>query len=249
MRRSAGRVGRILLLATALAMVIAALLLIWPHLESSAAYDRARDLATAAGAPDLSAVSSLNPDTVAWLEVEGTPIDHPVVQPSGGTPRDWYLGHAYDGAPSVMGTPYLDARAQADGALLVAYAHNDPLGGLFHAVACADDARGLEEIGTARWTTERGTTEFHPLFTIKVDRAYAKIQRFEVTGDGVPALLEELSGDAVATCEGWEEEALGAGRILALSTCSNGVDGGATRTICVFAAEAEPAANDEGKDG
>lgn len=250
MPESARRAARILLPIIAVAMIAAAVLLIWPELNAEMNFERARDAVTGEGAPDMGAAMDLNPDTVAWLSVEGTPIDHPIVQPPGNRHRDWYLRHAYDGTASVMGTPYLDARATPGGTIELVYAHNDRTGGLFHSIANADRQKGLDRIGRAIWTTKEGATEFRPLFSIKVDKTYAPIQRFGLDEDDVPSLIDELSEDAVATVSGWEEEASRAGRLLALSTCANGTFGGRQRVICIFSApgrhEAESGAEEGG---
>lgn len=234
----ARKAARALLPIMAMAMIAAAAILIWPEVAAEAGFERARAAVASGGGPDMGAARLMNPDTVAWLTVDGTPIDHPVVQPSGDAPRDWYLRHAYDGSPSVMGTPYLDARAKPDGTNALVYAHNDRTGGLFHPIADSETPRGLGRVGTARWTTVEGTTEFRPLFTIKVDKTYSAVQEFGIAGADVPALIERLSDDAVATAAGWEAAASRADRVLALSTCSNGAFGGRQRVICIFAAEA-----------
>lgn len=250
MPESARRAARILLPIIAVAMIAAAVLLIWPELNAEMNFERARNAVTGEGAPNMGAAMDLNPDTVAWLSVEGTPIDHPIVQPPGNRHRDWYLRHAYDGTASVMGTPYLDARATPGGTIELVYAHNDRTGGLFHSIANADRQKGLDRIGRAIWTTKEGATEFRPLFSIKVDKTYAPIQGFGLDGDEVPSLIDELSEDAVATVSGWEEEASRAGRLLALSTCANGTFGGRQRVICIFSApgrhEAESGAEEGG---
>lgn len=250
MPESARRAARILLPIIAVAMIVAAVLLIWPELNAEMNFERARDAVTGEGAPDMGAALDLNPDTVAWLSVEGTPIDHPIVQSHGNRHRDWYLRHAYDGSASVMGTPYLDARATPDGTIELVYAHNDRTGGLFHSIANADRQKGLDRIGRAIWTTKEGATEFRPLFSIKVDKTYAPIQGFGLDEDEVPSLIDELSEDAVATASGWKKEASKAGRLLALSTCANGTFGGNERVICIFSApgrnEAKGGTEEEG---
>lgn len=253
MPESARRAARILLPITAVAMIAAAMLLIWPELNAEMGFERARNAVAGDGAPDIGAALDINPDTVAWLSVEGTPIDHPIVQSPKGKHRDWYLRHAYDGTASVMGTPYLDARAAPDGTIELIYAHNDGTGGLFHSIANADSQKGLDRIGRAIWTTREGAAEFRPLFSIKVDKTYGPIQGFGLDEHEIPSLIDELSEDAVATVGGWEEEASKAGRLLALSTCANGTFGGNERVICIFSApgrhEAESGAEEEGPSG
>lgn len=225
------------ILIAAVAMLLAAAALLFPELSSEASFeDVRRRVPESDPAARVEGARGINPDTVAWLKVDGTPIDYPVVRPRGRMDRDWYLHHGYDGARSAMGTPYLDGRCDADGPLMLVYAHNDRTGRLFHAVANAEDPKGFDRIGTAHWETSDGETEFEPLFAIRVDRSYAPVQDFTAASDGVAPLIEEMHDEAVAARRGWHDGAAAAGRILALSTCTNGTFGGPERIICVFAA-------------
>ena len=55
---------------------------------------------------DFSALKRINPDTVGWIRLSGTPIDYPIVQERH---SDFYLTHNFSGEESKHGSVCLDA--------------------------------------------------------------------------------------------------------------------------------------------
>ena len=76
------------------------------------------------GGIDWEALRARNPDISAWVSVEGTPIDYPVVSPREGDPQGFYLNHDFDRNWSFAGCPYLDPRGTADGRHALVYGHH-----------------------------------------------------------------------------------------------------------------------------
>ena len=60
---------------------------------------------------DLNELLAINPDTVCWLMIDGTNVDHPVVQ---GKDNFEYLDKAFTGEFYAGGTLFLDARNSKD---------------------------------------------------------------------------------------------------------------------------------------
>ena len=56
---------------------------------------------------DFTKLKNTNQDTIAWLTVEGTTINYPIVQTSD---NDYYLTHSYDKALTVTGWTFMDYR-------------------------------------------------------------------------------------------------------------------------------------------
>ena len=56
---------------------------------------------------DFNSLKNKNSDTVAWIQVNGTNINYPVVQ---ATDNDYYLYHAYDRTDNQAGWVYMDFR-------------------------------------------------------------------------------------------------------------------------------------------
>ena len=78
---------------------------------------------------DWNALAAIDPNIAAWIELEGSTIDYPVVQ---GTDNSWYLKHLMDGTYNDSGTVFIDADNNAGFAdrNTVMYAHHmldDPL--------------------------------------------------------------------------------------------------------------------------
>lgn len=60
---------------------------------------------------DFAALQAINPDIIAWIYIEGTNINYPVVQ---GEDNSYYLKHLVDGSPNGSGAIFMDYRNQPD---------------------------------------------------------------------------------------------------------------------------------------
>lgn len=55
---------------------------------------------------DFEGLRAINPETVGWVSIKGTPLDYPVVQTDN---NDYYLSHNFEKKPAIEGTVFLDA--------------------------------------------------------------------------------------------------------------------------------------------
>lgn len=184
-------------------------------------------------------LTSSYPDIVAWLEVEGTPISLPVVQPPPEKPHDWYLSHNAEGAWDALGCPYLDTRTDVRGRNLLAFAHHRFGSDLmFSPLVGAQRKEVFDSLGSARLSMPDGTSRaFRPLCVLEVDASFQAIQRFSFPGRSeFRSWLSDLAKEASIASEEADVLIRRAERVLTLVTCSSPIPGQRWRTIVVFAA-------------
>lgn len=84
------------------------------------------------GEPEMTAAAKklcdMNPDTIGYLNINGTDISMPVVQRRTSDGNTYYLKTAFDGSPNKAGTLFLDYRARLEAKkrsdVLTVYGHN-----------------------------------------------------------------------------------------------------------------------------
>lgn len=186
---------------------------------------------------DWNALSSQNPDTVAWLQVSDTSVDVPVVQSSPEDP-DHYLYRDFWGAPSDTGCPYLDSLCDADGTVMVVYGHRTLYRDyMFHDLSGAFEQGAFDALGAAAWSTPAGGhASLTPLCSASVDRWDTAWQSVSKVMD-VQALRVWL--DWAVSASSASNEAAGAlassaTRALVLVTCNGRAFHPETRTVTVF---------------
>ena len=82
--------------------------------------------------PTYQALYERNPDLVAWVKIEGTNIDYPVMYSA--EDGEYYLYRNFDGQDDAAGTPFLDERCSLDPRTdnLLVHGHNMKDGSMFH---------------------------------------------------------------------------------------------------------------------
>ncbi|MBP3883391.1 MAG: class B sortase, partial [Olsenella sp.] len=180
-----------------------------------------------------------NADVVAWLTVEGTSIDMPVMAPSEEHPGDWYLSHGLEGGWSYVGCAYVDDRTTADSAHALVYGHHITGSHLaFTEIYDAHEQEAFDGIGAMRWhTPARGETVLAPCMAMVVDQDDAGIQRFAFHGDaGLRSWLATLSDRASARAPDCAARCAMATRVVTLVTCASDEGGQRERTLLIFVA-------------
>lgn len=183
---------------------------------------------------DWESLKTINPDVAAWVRVEGTDIDLPVMAPSNGD-MSYYLHHDLWGNRSLAGVPFLDHRCTADGIHRLVYGHRLFLGGQFSALQRAYQQEVFDGIGVCEWSTPSGSAvRLVPFCALRRNAWYADIQHFDLREDGLEPWLRELAADAGATSTDTETLAGQARSAVTLVTCSSELSGQPWRTIVVF---------------
>lgn len=183
---------------------------------------------------DWESLWAINPDVAAWVRVEGTDIDLPVMAPSDGD-MSYYLQHDLWGNRALTGVPFLDHRCRADGVHRLVYGHRLFLGGQFSALQLAYQQGEFDGIGSCWWSTPScDTRRLAPFCALRRDAWFADIQRFDPREDELGSWLLELAEGAEASSADCESLAGAARSVVTLVTCSSELSGQPWRTIVVF---------------
>ncbi len=168
---------------------------------------------------DFDGLKEMNNDTVAWLKVEGTEIEYPVVQASDNC---YYLDHSYDGSWNSTGWVFADYRNAVDGTdkNLIIYGHNRKDKSMFGSLHDAFNEEWQENEDNRyivlATDNEYGIYEVFSLYSIPVEDYYitTSFDSDEEFGEFAETLKNRSVYD-------FGVDVSGSDHILTLSTCSN----------------------------
>lgn len=187
---------------------------------------------------DWTALREANPDVVAWVRVEGTPIDYPVMGTGRDGSEDFYLSHDFWREASGIGCPTLAAGSSALGRHALVYGHHwAPTDKMFSTLAPAWRQDAFDGLGACTWETPgRGVATLRPLCALSVDMGFEDIQTYGFADAAAfQGWLQGICEGASAKAAGWEEACAAAERIVTLVTCTSPLSGQAERTLVLFA--------------
>ena len=170
---------------------------------------------------DWDALTAINPDTVGWIYVPGTPINYPIVHT---TDDEKYLTHDFQGSEgwiATFGAIFLAAANAPDftDANNIMYGHHLNDGSMFAAIAGFDDQVQFDAHRTVYLLTPKATYRLRTFALVHVaandplaqtsfadaaeQTAYVqdKIDRSVVQVSDVPAASELTRTFALATCD------------------------------------------------
>lgn len=186
------------------------------------------------GERDWDALREVNQNVAAWVSVQGTDIDLPIVATHSEDDQDWYLTHDLWGRSSCSGTPFLDRRCEGAGARHVcAYAHHmTSTSGMFSQLQEAYLQKRFDRLGSLRWETPEGIVQAEPLCALRVDASWQEIQRFDWGSAGQDrrdqddvadfhTWLEGIAAQADALSPQASQMLANAARCITLVTCSS----------------------------
>ena len=174
------------------------------------------------------------PNAVAWLTVDGTPINYPIAQATDSDP-EYYLSHDLWGNETRVGCPFLDWRCDTSSPHKIIYAHHMGTTGLqFSSISDAWRQERFGSLGTATLETRHDTKTYQPLCALLVDKEFAGIQRFNLSEDQLGPWLAELSRQASARSDDASGLCSSARKALTLVTCASAQSGQRERTLLVF---------------
>lgn len=172
--------------------------------------------------PAAAEASPITDDMVAWLTIDGTNIDYPVMQ---GIDNSKYLNTDPFGAYSLSGSIFLDSRCSPDFSdeYSVIYGHHMDYGKMFGALDDFLNGTYLKNHTTGTLMVGRNAEKVYKLEVFASARVSAREKIvFDMQNDEIRRYISD-NADVLTT----ESES----RILALSTCA---DAGSVTRIVVF---------------
>lgn len=172
---------------------------------------------------DWDALAAIDSNIAAWIELEGSTIDYPVVH---GTDNSWYLKHLMDGTYNDSGTVFIDSGNSADFSdrNTVLYAHHmldDPL--MFAEVENYKEQSYYDTHKTFLIHTPEAEYEMYPVagYVTQGTAGYVRLQ-FASDED----YMEYVNSFLVRSTFVSDETITAADQMLMLSTCSYDVTDG-----------------------
>ena len=173
---------------------------------------------------DFRELEAINPDTVAWIELEGTKINHPVVQ---GKDNFEYLDRDFRGNDYAGGCIFLDEHCSRDlsGRYLIIHGHHMAHGAMFGDLAKFLDPDFFRENGTGRLLTRDSV---YDLLVVGACTADAYDSSVYGTDPDMPAPLGLLERCDLKRDFGYRD----GDRMVLLSTCSGDMTNERTAVFC-----------------
>lgn len=170
--------------------------------------------------PWLEDVMAKNPDTVAWITVEGTNIDYPVMQTR--EDNDYYLNHDFNRQRNIHGTPFLDVGCRLVGSdNLIIYGHHMQDNTIFQNLTKFRNPAFCESHGSIRLDTVEESREYQVVFVMVISVREAQDfpyhQRIDFADEADFRDFLTRCGDYAV----WKSETLPepGTKLLTLSTC------------------------------
>lgn len=167
----------------------------------------------------IRSLASINKGIVAWLKVEGTPVDYPVVL---GADNDYYLDHGYDGKKNVAGAIFMDYRnkAWATDRHVILYGHNMKNGTMFKGLMAFKDGTFYNENGTILLETSDGIEYWQVYSAYVTSTEFYYIQTAFGNEMDFKAFVRKTAEKTMHGPAGKGDDLNEIDRILTLSTCS-----------------------------
>ena len=171
-----------------------------------------------------------NSDIVGWLEIEGTSINHPVLQ---GTDNEYYMTHNYKKQKSKNGSIFLtkDYDWSIPSSNLLIYGHNLNNGTMFQELLKYEKEGFYKEHSIIRFTTNKEDAEYEIISVFK-SRVYYKTEKnvfryyFFVNAKSEAEYNEFVQNAKKASLYDIDKTAQFGDQLITLSTCSYHIEDG-----------------------
>lgn len=168
---------------------------------------------------DFESLKQTNSETIAWIKVNGTSIEYPIVKTNN---NDYYMTHSFDKTKNSAGWVFMDYRDKFDGTdkNMVIYAHNRRDGSMFGTLKniLSEDWQNNEENLIIPFITSNGKEEYRVFSVYKIENEdYYITTNFE-TNNKFQSFIDTIKSRSWKNFDvyiGTEDQ------ILTLSTCAD----------------------------
>ena len=195
---------------------------------------------------DWDALLAINPDTVGWIYIPGTAVNHPIVQ---GTDNEYYLYRDFEGNTSWVSSPgcvFLNAENTSDFSDTnnILFGHRRNGGGMFGALADFQDSDVFNENRTVYLFTPTANYCFTTFAALVVSPSDPLAQANFASDEELLSYVEDkLSRSVVSADPAYTaSEVVESGQLLTLVTCGTS---SSTQRVVVFAFLSEVALLDD----
>ena len=167
---------------------------------------------------DFEKLKQVNSNTVAWLKVEGTDIEYPVVQ---ARDNDFYLKHSFDKSYNSAGWIFMDYRNKLDDLdkNIIIYGHNRRDSSMFGTLEniLKDEWYNNENNRYVKLITANGESIYQVFSVYKIE-----LEDYYLKTDFTKAEFEEFIQKIKSrSIKNFKIEVTNEDSILTLSTCAN----------------------------
>lgn len=168
---------------------------------------------------DFNKLKEQNNETIAWLKVNNTNIEYPVVK---GTNNSFYLNHSFDKSSNSAGWIFADYRNKFDNTdkNIVIYGHNMRDGSMFGSMLNILNAKWYEnEENTNITLYTENEKSIHKVFSVyKIENEYYYIKTEFKNGNEFEGFIKNLKKRSI---KDFNVDVSKEDNILTLSTCAN----------------------------
>lgn len=173
---------------------------------------------------NIAKLKETNPDVIAWIYIEDTPVSYPIVR---GSDNKYYLKHTYNKKSSAFGSIFADHRNSADfsDANTLIYGHNTKNGSMFGSLKKYKKEAYLKKHPNIYIICEDRTLKYR-IFSVFTPDIYNRVYEIDRKSTEDLAKWEAFvhSQSVVKTAENFSPQ--GKGKYITLSTCVNNINEG-----------------------
>jgi sortase B len=167
---------------------------------------------------DFPSLTKINNDIIAWITVEGTNINYPVVQ---GKDNAYYLKHSYNRKPSITGSIFMDYQNKSDfsDSNTLIYGHNMRDGSMFQELEKYNDQEFFIKNKYIKVYTAHGNLVYEVFSAYTAKQADGLYDVGTMNTREMKAYLDKISQLALLKRDIGQKDGL---KLLTLVTCDYG---------------------------